>query len=61
VLVFLLVCAVLCLCCCLYVLRCRQGFVPGDEELLSWLRRNNPRPLVIVANKADTKAGSNSA
>lgn len=43
------------------LLDARQGFVPGDEELLSWLRRNNPRPLVIVANKADTKAGSNSA
>jgi hypothetical protein len=40
---------------------CRQGLVPGDEELLSWLRRNNPRPLVLAANKADTRAGSNSA
>lgn len=36
----------------------RQGLVPGDEELLSWLRRNNPRPLVLAANKADTRAGA---
>jgi predicted GTPase len=41
----------------------RQGFVTGDEQLLAWLRRNKgpTAALMLVANKADTRAGSNSA
>jgi hypothetical protein len=36
--------------------------VPADEQLLLWLRRTRSLevPLALVANKADTRAGTNS-
>ncbi|KAF8067139.1 der [Scenedesmus sp. PABB004] len=44
----------------LMLLDARQGVVAADEALLAWLRVNSTAPLMLLANKADTAAGSSS-
>ena len=44
----------------LFVVDARAGITPADEHFAAWLRRQN-RPVLLVANKAEGRAGANAA
>ncbi len=44
----------------LFVVDARAGITPADEHFAQWLRRQN-RPVLLVANKAEGRAGANAA
>ena len=44
----------------LFVLDARAGITPADEHFAAWLRRQG-RPVLVVVNKAEGRAGSNAA
>lgn len=44
----------------LFVVDGRAGVTPADEHFASWLRRQG-RPVLLVVNKAEGRAGSNAA
>ena len=44
----------------LFVIDVRAGITAADEHFAEWLRRQN-RPVLVVANKAEGRAGSNAA
>ncbi len=43
-----------------FVIDVRTGITPADEHFAEWLRRQD-RPVLVVANKAEGRAGSNAA
>jgi GTP-binding protein len=43
-----------------FVVDARSGVTPADEHFAIWLRRQN-RPVLLVANKAEGRAGANAA
>ncbi len=44
----------------LFCIDVRAGVTPADQHFAAWLRRQN-RPVLVVANKAEGRAGSNAA
>jgi GTP-binding protein len=44
----------------LFVVDARAGLTPADEHFAAWLRRQG-RPVLVVVNKAEGRAGSNAA
>jgi GTP-binding protein len=44
----------------LFVVDGRAGITPADEHFAAWLRRQN-RPVLLVVNKAEGRAGANAA
>ena len=44
----------------LFVIDARAGVMPEDEHFAAWLRRQD-RPVLVVVNKAEGRAGSNAA
>ena len=44
----------------LFVVDARDGIVPADAHFAAWLRRQG-RPVLVVVNKAEGRAGSNAA
>ncbi len=44
----------------LFVVDARAGITPADAHFADWLRRQN-RPVLLVANKAEGRAGANAA
>src|SRR6188768_2752499 len=42
----------------LFVIDARAGITPLDEEISRWLRSTN-RPVIVMANKCEGKAGDN--
>ena len=44
----------------LFVVDVRSGITPADEHFAAWLRRQD-RPVLLVANKAEGRAGANAA
>jgi GTP-binding protein len=44
----------------LFVVDARDGIVPADAHFATWLRRQG-RPVLVVVNKAEGRAGSNAA
>ncbi|GBQ28888.1 GTP-binding protein EngA [Acetobacter estunensis NRIC 0472] len=44
----------------LFCIDARAGITPADEHFATWLRRQN-RPILLVANKAEGKAGAAAA
>jgi GTP-binding protein len=44
----------------LFVVDARAGLTPTDEHFAAWLRRQD-RPVLVVVNKAEGRAGSNAA
>jgi len=44
----------------LFVVDARAGITPADAHFAAWLRRQN-RPVLLVANKAEGRAGANAA
>ena len=43
-----------------FVIDARIGITPADEHFANWLRRQN-RPVLLVANKAEGRQGTNNA
>ena len=43
-----------------FVVDVRSGITPADEHFAAWLRRQN-RPVLLVANKAEGRAGASAA
>jgi GTP-binding protein len=44
----------------LFVVDARAGITPADAHFAAWLRKQN-RPVLVVANKAEGRAGANAA
>ena len=44
----------------LFCIDVRAGITPADKHFAAWLRRQN-RPVLLIANKAEGRAGSNAA
>jgi GTP-binding protein len=44
----------------LFMFDCRAGLLPDDRHVAAWLRRSG-RPVLVVANKAEGRAGANAA